>query len=562
MSYSHSEVAHRWVHGQFGRDGEVNGCNMHGDEYSMYSYRTVIAQALDREKDVWVVIDQSLTPSTGQHINHVNRAIPSYATVIRTHIRNKGHYNNVDFIDRWTKFDRKVRLEIATIAVERVFRQYEYVLRGRSLDTREIDKSQFRNIDKLQRIYGDCSLNDWLKHVTCKKTSFSKGEFVKARRMVRMYLDGRSDSEITDALFGSGTWDAMLKRIGSVIKARETRDRMDALAIHMFFWPKREIWRRSTWRPTCHLTAREIRKMSMREMLEMKFFNLERIERHNDNVRYGNPSDRAYKNACKFLGIDNRRWGDDIDYVRDDELRVIYDGVSRGWDSYYWDDTKVMFRKDVEFKSFCASPDKRKWRERFWLLCSLKDRRLEGHRIHDRLRRAESNGESITLTEEESHIHNEFIIRMGQKERREALQRRRDRIEEERRIQSQLERMSLYREQGIDGMRDMWRKRLGSVPYDILTSPNLCYGGNVLLRFASQSGVIETSKGIRLSFEECHRYWDIIQKWHEGGEFRPVDMHGYEVRSFADDILVAGCHEIAYCEMQRMYEEMLKAEAA
>lgn len=128
--------------------------------------------------------------------------------------------------------------------------------------------------------------------------------------------------------------------------------------------------------------------------------------------------------------------------------------------------------------------------------------------------------------------------------------------------QEQLEKIEVYKEQGLDGIRKMWRERLMDVPYDILYSPELCFGGNILLRFSKQDGFIETSKGIKVSFEDCHTYWKIINMWLKEGFQRDTRMAGYGVTSFENGILTAGCHKIALCEMQRMYDELCQRESA
>ena len=169
---------------------------------------------------------------------------------------------------------------------------------------------------------------------------------------------------------------------------------------------------------------------------------------------------------------------------------------------------------------------------------------------------------------------NEIIIRMGhwaaeeaERRRVEALRRaeeERERRERERQRQLEtIKAMEEYKNGGLDAVRDLYWNKDKQLPYEIRYNKDINFGGNVLLRFAHQEGYIETSKGIRLSFEECHRYWNTIKRWHDTGKFEEnVTMAGYRVNSFENDILVAGCHEIAYCEMERMYAALCEKEAA
>ena len=84
-------------------------------------------------------------------------------------------------------------------------------------------------------------------------------------------------------------------------------------------------------------------------------------------------------------------------------------------------------------------------------------------------------------------------------------------------------------------------------------------GGNVLLRI--NDGHVETSKGIHISFEECERLWLLIKRWHKNNtEFRRDICHAtvnnWTINSFKDDIMVAGCHLIAYSEMERIAKQL------
>lgn len=77
---------------------------------------------------------------------------------------------------------------------------------------------------------------------------------------------------------------------------------------------------------------------------------------------------------------------------------------------------------------------------------------------------------------------------------------------------------------------------------------------------------VETSKGIRIPVDICKKMWKIVSKWHENPAcFKPmqIDTKGsgkYTISSYEDDILTAGCHDIAYAEMERMYNEIIKLE--
>jgi hypothetical protein len=113
---------------------------------------------------------------------------------------------------------------------------------------------------------------------------------------------------------------------------------------------------------------------------------------------------------------------------------------------------------------------------------------------------------------------------------------------------------------GEEGFRQLWRENLKDrLPYSV--GPAFFYGGNVLLRIAG--GIVETSKGIRIGIEECNRLWKLINLWHTNQkEFIPnaeqaiTLSSSWNIQRYQNDILIAGCHSIAYCEMKSMAKQL------
>jgi hypothetical protein len=82
---------------------------------------------------------------------------------------------------------------------------------------------------------------------------------------------------------------------------------------------------------------------------------------------------------------------------------------------------------------------------------------------------------------------------------------------------------------------------------------------NVWLRV--KNGIIETSKNIKIERAEAERLWKLIKLFHNGGKFQR-DMvldttgHKWKINSYKNDILVAGCHGIAYSEMKGIARQL------
>ena len=57
----------------------------------------------------------------------------------------------------------------------------------------------------------------------------------------------------------------------------------------------------------------------------------------------------------------------------------------------------------------------------------------------------------------------------------------------------------------------------------------------------------------------------MVSKWHENpSSFKEMTIKTldgtYTISSYRNDILTAGCHDIAYAEMERMYKEIVELE--
>lgn len=76
-----------------------------------------------------------------------------------------------------------------------------------------------------------------------------------------------------------------------------------------------------------------------------------------------------------------------------------------------------------------------------------------------------------------------------------------------------------------------------------------------------KEGIIETSKRIKIGIEEARRMWQVVSLLHRGGQFRHglvEDMSGnkWSINRYENDILTAGCHRIAYSEMESIAKQL------
>lgn len=82
---------------------------------------------------------------------------------------------------------------------------------------------------------------------------------------------------------------------------------------------------------------------------------------------------------------------------------------------------------------------------------------------------------------------------------------------------------------------------------------------NVWLRI--KNGKVETSKGIILSQTEAERLWKRIKSFHDGAQFqhdlaRDSSGNNWVFNKYQNDMLTAGCHRIAYSEMEIIAKQL------
>lgn len=86
-----------------------------------------------------------------------------------------------------------------------------------------------------------------------------------------------------------------------------------------------------------------------------------------------------------------------------------------------------------------------------------------------------------------------------------------------------------------------------------------CADVNAWMRI--KGGIIETSKQIKIGIEEARRMWQMVSLLHRGGQFRhglveDVGGNKWSINRYENDILTAGCHRIAYSEMESIAKQL------
>ena len=549
-----SDIAHRWANQDFGKNGTLHAGSCRCDEYSFYSYNTVIGQWLDKEKKIMAVVDVNLSHSSNRHISALRSALPDDVKVFYLHDEISYYqWQNVDFVSKYTPFSPKIRMRMIEIYIRDLYAQFTAIRDTRMLRAEKPSMTAWHYIQQLNKLYRDASPKKWIENKipnnTCKE---DRTIIIQKRKMVRGLIAGLQVSEIVESMFGKGTWDEYQKRIAPLKKTARKRDFAAKVCDYLHV-------------PQGTYSYKQIKQTTPAERIALKFSAL----REPDWCEKYFHKNEAINRAKIFLGIKSNLYGNGVQTVVDSNTgEIIYHDYHV---SDWWDYARIQFG-EYEYAHFCRAVDKKQYRKRFHQICSIKNGRIQGKMTYNAINSGRQRIED--LSEENLRLYNAYLLRKDRHEIEEQLQRyslkyqknlsKEQLLEKVRAKQQQIEE---YKKQGIEGYRRIWREHLGGINYGLQSKDSsFFYGGNVLLRFR-EDGRVESSKNITLSVSTCKRMFQVIERWHNAPDtFKPVGIvtencGTFKITEYKNDILVAGCHRIAYAEMERMYNEILNRES-
>lgn len=595
---NYSDIQHRFANKLEGKNGCIKAGNVRYEGRNYFSYSTVFGQWLDMEKNVVAIFDGSTSPSSSKH------KLGKWCFPDSVHIfpldfgggyygwRNCNLVSSYNFKDEDFKFGH--RMQMIHHYVERIYNQLAAINGGKSKGLENVDFSAWDYIEELCSLYKDTSI---AKYIKWTNGIVIDDNISRKRKLVNMLKRGtREVPYLVDQLFGKGTWMTYWDYSERFRKSANKRAKIEKLCERLVIAsPYESRW--SYWRMETGLTADQIRKLTAKERVELHFKALaEKDYKEHENERKEKRNEN-FRNAYKWIvGFEpkSRSWGGGYEsYVHNNcvnkENGVVYECSGDYIYGFYWCKTSVSF----EYDEFRNAEDKEQWIADFYAECKeVADNRkaigiLKRIKAHTK-EKIRSWGDDVYLNDEylrENTSPSEYILcshfiylqdkHYADKEaRRRAAEIARLKREEEERKEREY-REKVKQEQideclgrGEEGCRDLWRKHLMDIGYaerETNYNGDFFMGGNVLLRLNLNKDKVETSKNIRIPVEVCKKMWRIVSKWHENpNSFKAmeVDTKGsgrYTISSYEDDILTAGCHKIAYAEMERMYNEIINA---
>ena len=591
---STSTVQHRFANKDYNFERGLKGSSVHIDGKNYYSYSTVFGQWVDEKVCLVFHGDTSVT----SHKHFLWESDFPKDVVLLPYDDGGSHYygwHGCDLLGYSEEFKLSHRWRLMDYWMSEIYKALETIKGGKKKDldsyARHAMNEYWPYMEKLCSLYKDTTIPKYLKR--CDK---------KYKKLVKALKDGeREVSTLVDLVFGEGTWQAYYDYCARYRKASDKRAKVEALCKRLGIRSPYEKW--GGYNVLDHeMSADDIRKLNAKERVELHFKALaykkykeqenERNEKHSKNFR------NAYKWIVGFEPQKNI-WGGYENRVKNNCVNkdngVLYECSGGFIFGFYWCKTDISF----DYDSFRKSEDKEQWIADFYTKCKevalnrkaiLTLKRIKAHtkeKVHSYDDDVFINDDFLreNTTEAEYIICSEFIKKQDkyladeEARRRAAEIARLKREEEERKEREYQEKVKQEQideciKEGSEGCRNLWRKHLTSIGeseerYNEVafnSDGDFFYHGNVLLRLNLNKDKVETSKGIRIPVEVCKKMWKIVSKWHENPacfKSMQIDTKGsgrYTISSYSADILTAGCHDIAYAEMERMYNEIVKIE--
>jgi hypothetical protein len=581
------DIAHRFANKIEGKNGRIVAGNVRYEGRNYFSYGTVFGQWLDISKNVVAIFDGNTSISSNKH-KLWKGEFPDDVHVFPLDFGG-GYYGwrncelvGFNFSD--DDFKEHHRMQMIDHYVERIYNQLAAIKDGKKKGLEIVSFIAWGYIEELCSLYRDTSINKYLK--------WTKNKDYK--KLVRMMKDGERNVQVlTDALFGEGTFKKYWDYCARFRKSADKRAKVEALCERLGIASPYESWSRG--RMDTGLTSGQIRKLTAKERVELHFKALayKEYQKHENERKklYNKRKDNAYRWIVGFEPVIESEYSHSYKYCK--KVRNMYTGEVYGCGGeyifgFYWLYTDVSF----DYDEFRKSENKEQWIADFYAECKevalnrkaigilkcINAHTKEKTRSYDDDVYLNDNYLRENTTDAEYAICVEFIRKQDKHYADEEARRRAAEIarikaeEEERKEREYMEQVKQEQideclSRGLEGCRDLWRLHLQSIGNaEHGNNLNEFYkNGNVLLRLNLNKDKVETSKNIKIPVETCKKMWKIVSKWHENPScFKEmqIDTKGsgkYTISSYENDILTAGCHKIAYTEMQRMYNEIINA---
>ena len=544
---NYSEVCHLWAHHS---QNEAESGNVRFDEERLFSYGTCIGERFEINGNiVFVCNDYAYSKSTGRHQSAMRSAIPDKDPNVHVfHVNYKG-WGDGSITSFWHGRCRDKETEdyLKTDLI-RFASLWLASLWNRCLDVMEnnradigVDLGLFDTYERYYEATGVMTMKKLLR-LTDKELNqcMFSGEFNgkfdvrKVRKFIRLLYGRESTLEtIVDFVAGKGVYAAYAERTAHLHLSSKLR-RM-SLKIG-FKLPGLYGWRcdgnvREGSIKTAEYKKRKADGTLIQWMFEQKKLNMS-------------------------LNAGRKEYNDLKDRRSRAKRRLEYHLGFRGWETsisrYEWGKREYItsFDYDGEVFSFigCGSIDYQSISDKDYISFINMSQDEQKAFIHEKrlwmlsyLKEAKARHEAWEAEWEE---------------------RRRIRDEERKRAEAFRAEVLRAKDSGdYESVREYYYKGLVADGTVNGMPSSFYHGGNVLLRVTDK--FVKSSKGICVTIAEAVRMWKVVKRWHNDestfeaySEKFFTTLSNYGISRYQNDILIAGCHAIAYKEMERAAIEL------
>lgn len=503
---SNSDVAHAWAHDL---DKHHYGSNMHHEYGRLYSYSTCIGQRVVLgDKTIFITNSCHYSNSTCKHQCYMNGAIPRKDKNVFVFDIDKYQHGASYLLwlgDSGTPDNDKMRIMLR-FGFDWLSKDYADCVRVKECNKLDngFSRSGFRQFMKWLEVTECSTINKLLKLSSNKLFEYVRATFYdldarKFKTFFRLLVENADDEKIVDTINGKGTWNGYLNRTKGLRLSQKMRRITKMCCYNTLGWDNRftSVHGCFNAKKEGSITSKTYQKFQKAGNLIKSLYAIKK-----ENIEYAIKVDEANKKRERK------------DLAR---KRLERHCGMRGWANNY-------MNWNCRTQTFDYSGTVIRFSECF------------GYK------------ERIISTEE----YNAFTALSREEQKAWIENKKRWMLEKAAYKAALLER-------GESGLRQAWHEGFRVSVWK--QGLSFYFGGNVLLRVVNGE-YVETSKGVKISKDECQRLWLTINRWHNNKTVfvgtEPVNaIDGtWKISRYQNDIMTAGCHLIAYCEMEYVAKQL------
>jgi hypothetical protein len=533
------DVVYFWANGKKGRIGNVSSSNG-----MLYFFNTVIAQRIIvNGKVIFLINEEYYSKSLAALQSYIRQTIPDGS--IKFYFDSK-YFKRYDWLwgnfAGWINFNKTDQMRFV---FSYLFKQFYNFKSFKTITYKEakntLNTNPFQEALRFIKIFKPCSLSSILRMTNKDLEKYEINEPKTFKEMIKALKSNVPIKKVVDIVCGDGTYAGYMKRVSGVVNTeyiKTLNKRLGFLSDRCHYYCPYEYDKipKSIYYGLNFLEGKvtegrlkiaDIRKLRksgelIKTFLEIKKRNFEYNQKQYENLLLIDRKEIAKCHLERYIGMRGWRLAQEKP-VKNFNYNgtIIYFGYHNQEREIRWDEYHAYVNMSKE--------DRQNWiyNKKNWMLDNI----LRENEEHEKMLLQTEGTERLRKLEAEYYMK----VSVEKKEYIASLEK-----------------------QGSDGIRKLWGENLIK-EIDYYATIDF-FGGNVLLRVKDEN--IETSGGVKISIAEYKRLWKIISHWHENGksvgEREEVNTTKYkwEIDGYSNDILIVGCHSIAYCEIKKIAEQL------